>query len=126
MFQLPSNKVNVLVKDANAQVYCRTYIGSVQSSAVAISAYQALVAVPHTNILNESLSAISTRIASIEFVQVTVATTLVAVAAFQPIFVWSPVLFQVVTTQELQLQAFFILLYCEGGEVVKSVAICNT
>ena len=77
---LPSNKVAVLAKLVNTPVYCLTYIGSLPSSAVANSAYPAFDAVPPTNILNWSLSAILPLTSSAELVPVTDATTFVAEA----------------------------------------------
>ena len=77
----PSNSVAVLTNEANTPVYCLTCIGSVPSSAVAISAKPAFVAVPPTRILNWSLSAILPLTSSVEFVPATVATTAPAVVA---------------------------------------------
>jgi len=46
-----SSKVAVLATVENTPVYCLTYIGSLPSSAVAISAYPAFYAVPPAKIL---------------------------------------------------------------------------
>jgi hypothetical protein len=52
VFPDPSNKVAVLVKEENTPVYCLTCIGSVPSSAVAISTKPAFVPVPPILIRN--------------------------------------------------------------------------
>jgi hypothetical protein len=57
VFPEPSSSVAVLASVVNTPVYCLTWIGSVPSSAVAISTKPAFVAVPPTRILNWSLSA---------------------------------------------------------------------
>jgi hypothetical protein len=52
VFPDPSNKVAVLVNEVNTPVYCLTCIGSVPSSAVAISTKPPFVAVPPILIRN--------------------------------------------------------------------------
>ena len=52
LFPDPSNKVAVLTKEENTPEYCLTCIGSVPSSAVAISTKPPFVAVPPTLIRN--------------------------------------------------------------------------
>ena len=74
-FPLPSSSVAVLTKLEKTPVYCLTCIGSVPSSAVAISRNPSLEDVPPTRILAWSLSAILPRTNSVEFVPATVATT---------------------------------------------------
>ena len=68
----PSRSVAVLVREENTPVYCLTCIGSVPSSAVAISTKPELVAVAPTKILNWSLSPMLPRTSSVEVVPVTV------------------------------------------------------
>jgi hypothetical protein len=80
VFPEASSSVAVLTSVVKTPVYCLTWIGSVPSSAVAISAKPVFVAVPPTRILNWSLSAMFPRTSSAELVPATVATTVVGIA----------------------------------------------